>query len=128
MATFGRQNISLQDLSLLVERATCELPTKTRSDIEHHEQWYTKYSNLLSSKRKAIAAWKLQKQVIVHIYFTYCRCSCSAMQYDKSKLIHSEALLDDEDLVGTRRRDKRHEQFTKEREERFAKLLVWKVR
>ena len=49
------------------------------------------------------------------------------IQYDKSKLVHTKAHCDDTDLLGSKNQDKREELFAKEREERFAKLLVWKV-
>ena len=40
-----------------------ELPTKTPEEIEQHEKWYIEYSTLLESKRKAIEAWKAEKEV-----------------------------------------------------------------
>ena len=47
-----------------LEAATHEIPTKTVSEIEKHDQWYTEYSSLLKSKKEAIDAWKRQKQVL----------------------------------------------------------------
>ena len=57
--------VHAQDPSVFLERAVHEIPTKSLSEIQQHSQWYTEYSTLLDNKKKAIVAWKRQKQVTV---------------------------------------------------------------
>ena len=46
------------------------IATKTREEIENHEEWYKNYSNLNELKKKAIKQWKEDKMVIKkYIYF-----------------------------------------------------------
>lgn len=119
----------IQDLSEFLESAVHELPTKSRVEIEQHKQWYTEYLTLLSSKKQAIEAWKTQKQVRVILTYTshINMCTLMKIQYGKRTLVHTKAHCDDTDLLDSKSQDKREKLFTKEREERFAKLLVWKV-
>jgi hypothetical protein len=46
-----------------LEAVAAELPTKTAEEIVQHEQWYVEYSALLESKKKAIEAWREERQV-----------------------------------------------------------------
>lgn len=53
----------LQGNPVFIEVAASELPTKTVDEILHHEKWYTEYCTLLQSKKLAIEAWRVEKQV-----------------------------------------------------------------
>ena len=52
-----------QGNTAFLEAAAKELPTKTFEEIQQHEEWYTEYSTLLQTKRRAIDAWREEKEV-----------------------------------------------------------------
>lgn len=110
-----------QDPSVFLERAVHEIPTKSLSEIQQHNQWYMEYSTLLDNKKKVIIDWKRQKQVqVVQLH----KSSLIGYLFHKSK---HEDVKPDKDLLGTKGQSKRSEILAKERVERFARLPAWKV-
>ena len=125
----GTLELFLQDPALFLKRATHEIPTKTVSEIEEHEQWYAEYCTLLSSKKKAIEDWKTQKQV----RYPRVPCTCilqatTHMHFMQHGKVDAKTHIGHEGgLLITKRQHKKEELYAKEREKRFAKLSAWKV-
>lgn len=46
-----------------IEELTGMIATKTKDEIEKHENWYTSYLSLNELKKKAIKEWKEKKNV-----------------------------------------------------------------
>lgn len=87
------------------------IATRTRDEIEAHEEWYKKYTSLNELKKKAIQEWKEQKR---------------AKKGETVNLIDEELRLNQEiDKELKERFEKRRQQ---EKMELQKKLNQWKVR
>jgi hypothetical protein len=53
-----------------IEDLSGMIATKTREQVEEHENWYKTYLSLNELKKKAIKEWKEKKKVIIG----YFRC------------------------------------------------------
>lgn len=101
--TFVRVRTRHGDKAGFIEAAVSELPTRSRGEIEAHEQWYQEYTKLNEAKKAAINEWKQQKK-------------------DSNKGDERDPGLDVEEA-----HSQRAEMLTKEREERLAQLTAWKA-
>lgn len=102
--TFVRVRTRHSDKVGFIEAAVSELPTRSRDEIEAHEQWVQEYTKLNEAKKAAINEWKQQKKD------------------SNNKGDEMGPGLNVEEV-----HSQRAEILAKEREDRLAQLAVWKV-
>jgi hypothetical protein len=56
-----------KDKSVFINELDSLIATKSREQVEQHENWYQQFIELNNQKKEAIKEWRLNKKVVVFI-------------------------------------------------------------